>query len=538
MATSLHSASRGGAVQCRGKREWNNISRSTPVGNCFAFPVNVDNDSDDSNGILSGMAGWGRDHNHPASGIDAIQSPPSKYRRILQPSAVAISVTSVVGTDQGRRAAKPRKLSRTNTSHVRHLPGLPSPDSSNGITRLLRKERSRRDGTLKDPNAVLFPINVSHSASASELPNNASGKTTNWPLGLDIYSMSQGSVSSFAYLYQLSVAPYPTSVASNTLSDLDGTPGTEPDLRFNTMDQTSFSESDWADLIDMLATDDFNDVDLREDPKIHEDELFAMMLQEVFEEEEAERRQAEENMMCTTHYGRSCLFVERVLIGLEEILGPSWSQKDSQSIEPAQIRAVATDAMVGFVLRLLEKQEEFRKAGKPVVVDLGYHYTEQSNMENIRTGGLMTRTERENQHITVARTNGSFFGNGVYTGNNPRAFTRYGTVGLLVARLQGRTRRQSRPTFGPLVADPTIDTVVGNKGFNTYFDEVVLADSSQCLPIVEFPTSLIIRSRRSKDNDTMVKIAMKMQQVVNEFFNGRLSEPITRSLAAIESTIL
>jgi hypothetical protein len=544
MATGLHSSSTGGIVQCRGKREWENLTRSTPVNNCVDFPFEVENDSGDSIGVPNGMAEWGRDHNHPASSRNAIQPPPNQYQRIFQPRAATISAKwGVVDTYQGRRPSKSRKLSSKNTSPVRHLPGLPSPASSSTITRPLSKERSRRAGIWKDPNALLSTINGSHSASTSVLPNSASGKTTNLPLGLHDYSIFQGNVSSFTYLDQPFVAPYPTSQVSNALPDLDITLGTAPDSQCGTMDKTSVSESDWADLIDMLATDDFHSVDLREDPKMYEDELLAMMLQEQFEEEGVERRlklqQVEENMMCTTHCGRAYLFVERVLAGLEEILGPSWNHKDSKSIETAQIRAVATDAMVGFALRLLEKQEEFRKAGKPVVVDLGYHYTEQSNMENIRTGGLMTRTERENQHITVARINGSFFGNGVYTGNNPTAFTRYGSVGLLVARLQGRSRRHSKPTFGPLVADPTVDTVVGNKGFSTYFDEVVLADSSQCLPIVEFPTLLIRQSLRSNNSDNpMAKIHTKIQQLVDEFFNVRLSTHITRGIAAIHSTIL
>jgi hypothetical protein len=300
----------------------------------------------------------------------------------------------------------------------------------------------------------------------------------------------------------------PTGLASKALPDLDGTPAIEPDSQYDTTDQTSISESEWAEVIDIL---------------------------ERHKEEEAEGRREiqedEEHMMCTTHCGSAFLFVERVLTGLDEILGQSRSQKDSESIETAQIRAMSKNAMVCFALRLLEKQEDFRKAGKPVVVDLGYHYTEESNIENIRTGGLMTRTERETQHIKVDRKNGQYLGNGIYTGNNPIAFSQYGTVGLLVARLQGQSRwiPHKSPIRRQLLADITNDTVVGNKRYSPFYDEVVLAESSQCLPIIEFPTTLITHSHRSTGTATMLEIEMKMQQVVDEFFNGRLSyqiEPI------------
>jgi hypothetical protein len=76
-------------------------------------------------------------------------------------------------------------------------------------------------------------------------------------------------------------------------------------------------------------------------------ELYTMMMQKGFAEKESERR-IKENVMCTTHCGRAYVFVERVLTGLEEILDPLRSQKDFESVTTAQIRVVATDAMVDF----------------------------------------------------------------------------------------------------------------------------------------------------------------------------------------------
>jgi hypothetical protein len=179
----------------------------------------------------------------------------------------------------------------------------------------------------------------------------------------------------------------------------------------------------------------------------------------------------------------------------------------------------------------LEKQEEFRRAGKPVVVDLGYHYTDKSNMENIRAGGLMIRKEQKKKHIKVDRKHASFFGNGVYTGNNPIAFSQYGTIGLLVARLRGESRwiPLDCPNRHQLLAKRTIDTVVGNKGYDPFYDNVVLAKSSQCIPVVEFPTSLITHALRSDTDNSVAKIEMKLQQVVDKLFNGRFSEQVKPS---------
>jgi hypothetical protein len=405
-------------------------------------------------------------------------------------------------------------MSRKNTSPVHHSPGLPSPHTSSAMSRSLRKDRLRRAGIWKDPDAFLYAM-----------PINVSGQTTNLPLRLDDCSTSQGNVSSFAHLDPLFFAPYPTRLASKALPDLDGTSAAETGAQCDTMDQSSISKSEWSEAIDILER---HNSDLYTTMRQASYELYTMMMQKGFGEKEAERR-IRENAMCTTHCGRAYVFVERVLTGLEEILGKLRSQKDSDSIETAQIRAIATDDMVHFAQRLLEKQEEFRKAGKPVVVDLGYHYTGKTNMENIRAGGLMTRKEQKEKHIKVDRENGSFFGNGVYTGNNPIAFSQYGSVGLLVARLRGESRwiPHDCPNRRQILAERTIDTVVGNKGYNPFYDEIVLAKSSQCIPIVEFPTSLITVFLGSTDTDNPVaKIEMKMQQVVDELFNGRFSEQV------------
>jgi hypothetical protein len=178
------------------------------------------------------------------------------------------------------------------------------------------------------------------------------------------------------------VSPHPTSLASKALPEMDGTPAIAPDSQYETMEDTYISESEWSEVIDSIER--------------HKGEFYATMLRDQIEEEETERRRKvqhdEENVICTTHCGRAYVFAERVIEGFEEILGPSRNQKDSESIETARISVMSKDAMVCFALRLLKKQEEFQKARKPVIVDLGYHYTEESNVKTIRTLGLMTRT--------------------------------------------------------------------------------------------------------------------------------------------------
>ncbi len=108
------------------------------------------------------------------------------------------------------------------------------------------------------------------------------------------------------------------------------------------------------------------------------------------------------------------------------------------------IDAVAIDDMVYLVEKMLDQQSVFISQGIPLYIDIGYHYTNPSKMDAIRTNGLLTKSERSNQNISTAQNNGSVFGDGVYTANNPKSFSNFGDVGLLVGRLQGHLKRIPR----------------------------------------------------------------------------------------------
>ena len=154
----------------------------------------------------------------------------------------------------------------------------------------------------------------------------------------------------------------------------------------------------------------------------------------------------------------------------------------------------------------------------------------------------------------------------ILIGNNPATIKKYGQVGILVARLQGKTNRikpeevelsgtlasvnmnirNIKAPIGQKAIEVGIDTVIGNKDFgnarspqNTHLDEVVLLRSAQCIPLVRFPSSLV------PENGTTIPHTIQpwfdaMSIVVNEFFNGKssstLKSPPGRTLSTSAST--
>ena len=259
----------------------------------------------------------------------------------------------------------------------------------------------------------------------------------------------------------------------------------------------------------------------------HEDTLLATLLQE---EEDAKVKAKQEKTeekdricMLSTRCGRACLFVQKVVAVTNELLGNVPANNHSQ------IKAIANDDMMFHVERLLARQDDFRESNKPILVDIGYHYTSQRNIESIKTKSLLTKQELLEQGIQNPRSRrGAFFGDGIYTANNPFAFHHGGAEGLLVVRIQGITRRAVQAQ--PLVPrDGSFDTIIGNKAKSSapascvdHYDEVVLLNSSQCLPLIQY-SSRIIRSSphaTGADTDSPIRIFhIAMQQIVDEFFN-------------------
>ena len=180
------------------------------------------------------------------------------------------------------------------------------------------------------------------------------------------------------------------------------------------------------------------------------------------------------------------------------------------------IQAVAVDDMFFLVEQMMELQSKFAASNKDTTVDIGYHYTTSTNVTQISEDGLLTHAERKILSID-AKHNGSTYGDGIYTGNNPLAFHgRFGNIGLLVARLKGKSSMSKNK-------DDTTHTGKTGKEFNSM---VVLRKSSQCVALIQFNASLIKRppptgQKKSRNSgiDRIVAIHKKLQVIVDAFFN-------------------
>lgn len=275
------------------------------------------------------------------------------------------------------------------------------------------------------------------------------------------------------------------------------------------------------------------------------DEKLAAELQE-----EEMRLADEKQRMLSTNDGCAFLFVQSVLKvckGLSDVLG------DKDIILP-----VSEDDMVYMAERLLELRDTFQAEGKDVTVDIGYHYTSSSALKHIQQDGLMTYSDRlSNKNLNQQEAEPShalLFGDGVYTGNYPAEFTKYGKVGILVARLKGKKHRVqsddvniggtlknysmkplNKAELGQAAIDAGYDTVVGNKSFGRqpYYrlDEVVLLRSSQCIPLVYFPSSLV------KYYHTEVPEPIKHYlDVMEKAINTYLNQPMKKTLSSQPTT--
>eukprot|EP00549_Striatella_unipunctata_P018845 CAMPEP_0118686382 /NCGR_PEP_ID=MMETSP0800-20121206/7782_1 /TAXON_ID=210618 ORGANISM="Striatella unipunctata, Strain CCMP2910" /NCGR_SAMPLE_ID=MMETSP0800 /ASSEMBLY_ACC=CAM_ASM_000638 /LENGTH=632 /DNA_ID=CAMNT_0006583421 /DNA_START=81 /DNA_END=1979 /DNA_ORIENTATION=- len=221
----------------------------------------------------------------------------------------------------------------------------------------------------------------------------------------------------------------------------------------------------------------------------------------------------------------------------------------------SKIQTVAIDDMVFMAEKMLDKQQEFQirdtvmaepskgaanygedeaaqlllplsyfESKQPIptslAVDIGIHFTRSANMDRIKTDGLLTRPERSEAGIREDRYTGSAYGEGIYTGNNYFSYAHYGDVGILCARLHGRVSADRY--------DPNCDTVIPFRTCGSRDQMVVLKSSSQCIPLVFFPQSLLMENHnQSSDNSiefsegckAVHRYHCKLQKIVNEFFN-------------------
>ena len=275
-------------------------------------------------------------------------------------------------------------------------------------------------------------------------------------------------------------------------------------------------------------------------------------------EEDARSRKADPNKehtdMTENKTGRAVLAVQRIIELVREL-------KMKYPMYATNIDPVATDDMVYLAERLLERQEEFVQDNIPSHVDIGYHYTNPPNMQAIRTNGMMTKGERKSQRITSSTKHGSVFGDGIYTGNNPKSFRKYGSIGLLVARLQGNTVKVPY-TLQHKTIQANTNTVIGDKMLHLSgthataggavawpktdkYHEIVLRSSSQCLPMVKFDGSM---TAQAQGRQCIKYFQTSLQVILDELFNRKLgtdghlgnatvpnfsSENLNTSLAAV-----
>ena len=219
----------------------------------------------------------------------------------------------------------------------------------------------------------------------------------------------------------------------------------------------------------------------------------------------------------STHTGRAWQLVELVLnlqqeYRLQQTLEQSRLKLQTTPVsyamkETSWIQAIALDDMIPMAEKLIATQNEYRHQRKPVHVDIGYHWTRLENLGRIQTNGLLTKEERDSKLIRVSN-NGSSFGDGIYTANDPYSYCgRYGRICIMVARLRGMLTTKRFHERG--------DTLVGRNGLVH-----VLATSGQCIPLMYFYADLIDPEDPDFPGNTWVhQHHVKLQEMVDRVFN-------------------
>lgn len=213
------------------------------------------------------------------------------------------------------------------------------------------------------------------------------------------------------------------------------------------------------------------------------EEAIARLLDEEYRLEDDMLRKEEAAMMDTLE-GKAWKFVEALRQTHERIQSGNLQQQPQQHAAAAAVAANATaaadqtsllaiDDLVNLAMRMLEKKEDFQKGRRSTYIDLGFHYTSSTNLDSIRTEGLLNRKERDSRKVKAHTFNGSSLGEGIYTCDDAAGSSGYGDTGLMVARLKGKTGSHGQAQINSVVA--------GNV--------TVLRECSQCLAILTFPTA-------------------------------------------------
>ncbi|KAL7554867.1 hypothetical protein ACHAWF_018412 [Thalassiosira exigua] len=317
----------------------------------------------------------------------------------------------------------------------------------------------------------------------------------------------------------------------------------------------------------------------------------------------AEQLQREENLagkranarrekkdMTNSSEGKAVLAVQEI-IALTKMAKEKYIDRHP-ALQQHSIEAVTFDDMVFFAKDMLDLQQQFLqkqipgdigassvlrqilcvkfhvRAVTPHVIDVGFHYTDRRNVDKIRTHGLLTKGERDNQKVQAApkgrygkcvvvgdnimlsiasfnsQPRPSVFGDGIYTANNESAFSNFGDTGLIVGRLKGHMVRVAK--FLP--RDRTFNaanTVVGDKlsgvtspseadadgwPIRDSYHEIVLQSSAQCLPMIKFENAM----RQNKEGIECIQFMKKsLQKILDKLFNKGLQKVEIRSVPLI-----
>jgi hypothetical protein len=96
-------------------------------------------------------------------------------------------------------------------------------------------------------------------------------------------------------------------------------------------------------------------------------------------------------------------------------------------------------------------------------------------------------------------------------------------------------KRQSQCTSRIKALSNGFGTVIGNKSIGTQnfvIDKVVFLQSTQCIPLIRFPSSLVPNQSKGEIPGVLPPWVEKMQKVVDDFFNND-SYPTSLNIEAI-----
>lgn len=261
-----------------------------------------------------------------------------------------------------------------------------------------------------------------------------------------------------------------------------------------------------------------------------------------------------------TYRRRASHFVDKIHNRVDELIS-MFNEKESLPGKALMdncftVEAFSKNDMLFLTEVLLANQQSFKRANKPSQVDIGFHYTHEDHLRNIRMGGLVSEIGLNTHSLLRSIHTGidAALPAGIYTANNPVIGQDYGDVGLIVARLKGTSLQIS--TTDPSVTLSGLmskyDSIIGSKhtadppmsrsnpenqaprllNNRDYHAEVILLNPSQCLPIAHF-SKRSISSLAEEDIDSVsgdVEITnyansiirmfqAALQEIIDECFN-------------------